>query len=64
MKCETISTENCGSFKLNDSSKICTLNQEQNKCEETKPTAKEESTKKGTENLKIFLSITSLLIIF
>ena len=38
------------------------LNQEKNKCEEkTKP---EESKKNGAENLKILLSIISLLIIF
>ena len=60
--CETTSTENCGSFKPNDSQKQCILNQEKNKCEEkTKP---EESKKNGAENLKILLSIISLLIIF
>ena len=61
--CEATSTENCGSFKPNDSQKQCSLNQENNKCEEIiKP---EESEKNGAENLKLLLlSIIPLLIIF
>lgn len=57
MTCETTSTENCGSFKPNDSGKTCALNQDKTQCEEV-------SEKNGAENLKIFLSIFLLLIIF
>lgn len=57
MTCETTSTENCGSFKPNDSGKTCALNQDKTQCEEV-------SEKNGAENLKIFLSMFLLLIIF
>lgn len=58
MTCETTSTENCGSFKPNDSGKQCALNQDKTQCEEVS------EEKNGAENLKIFLSMFLLLIIF
>ena len=60
--CETTSTENCGSFKPNDSTKKCSLNQDKTKCEEI--SAQPENGKNGGENLKLFLSMLFLLIIF
>lgn len=59
--CETTSIDNCGSFTPNDSGKQCSLNQDKTKCEEIE---KEESEENGAENLKMFLSIIYLLIIF
>jgi hypothetical protein len=61
--CETTSTENCGSFKPNDSTKKCSLNQDKNKCEEISE-PEPENGKNGGENLKLFLSMLFLLIIF
>ena len=58
--CETTSTENCGSFKPNDSAKICALSQDNTKCEEIISEEKEN----GAGNLKIFLSMFFILIIF
>jgi len=56
--CETTSTENCGSFTPNDSTKKCALSRDRTICEEI---SEEES---GAEHLKTFLSMLFLLIIF
>ena len=49
-------------WKPNDSTKKCSLNQSKNKCEEI--SAQPENGKNGGENLKLFLSMLFLLIIF
>jgi len=59
--CKTTSTENCGSFKPNDSSKQCALNQDKTECEEIRKP--QEANSNGAKSLRLLLSIISLLII-
>ena len=58
--CKTTSTENCGSFTPNDSSKQCSLNEDKTECEEIR---KSEEESNGAKSLRLLLSIISLLII-
>jgi len=59
--CKTTSTENCESFKPNDSSKQCSLNEDKTECEEIRKPS--EANSNGAKSLRLLLSIISLLII-